>query len=95
MHSPILLSKTNISESNAGVGKFPLKVKAVAVLGRKVISVGVTVKAGITTFLIGTPAVVTRMNTLEYNMKRCPLPFWTIPLKYTSALMEVSVHGIE
>jgi uncharacterized membrane protein len=64
---PILLSKTNISLSSAGVGKFPLKVKAVAVLGRKVISVGVTVKAGITTFLTGTPADVMRINKLEGN----------------------------
>ena len=49
------------------MGKFPLKVKAVAVLGRKVISVGVTVKAGITTFLTGTPADVMRINKLDGN----------------------------
>ena len=48
---PILLSKIKISLSKLGVTHDPLKVKAVAVLGLNVISLGVTVNTGGIDFL--------------------------------------------
>ena len=58
----------NVSFNKQGVVQFPLKVKAVAVLGRNVISIGLTVKSGGIGFFKEPPKNIKKnMNKKQYE----------------------------